>query len=110
MPDTNNLETTASQATGADTTIAILDFWAEWCGICRLIDPVLKRISSHHGNVVLKKINVAEEKELVSKHKVMTLPTLVFVSSDGRELERMSGTMTGKQIEATLSLALGKLA
>jgi thioredoxin 1 len=88
--------------------VTLLDFWADWCGTCRLIDPVVKRVVGDHSGVVLKKINVAEEKEVADRHGVAALPTLVFLGSDGRELGRLSGSMTGKQIEAALSEALNK--
>ena len=88
--------------------VTVLDFWADWCGICRLIDPVVKRVVGGQSGVVLKKINVAEEKDVADRHGVATLPTLVFIAPDGRELGRLSGSMTGKQIEAAISEAKNK--
>lgn len=89
--------------------LTILDFWADWCGICRLIDPVVDRVVSGHSGVVLQKVNVAEQAELAERHHVATLPTLIFLSKDGRELNRLLGSMTGKQIEAAIGNAIGKL-
>ena len=91
------------------TEITILDFWADWCGICRLIDPVVDRIVRGQDRIALKKVNVAEAQDLVDLHKVSALPTLVFLSGDGRELNRLSGSMTGKQIEAAIGSAISKL-
>ena len=88
--------------------ITLLDFWADWCGICRLIDPVVNRVVGGHSGVVLKKINVGEEKDVADRHGVVALPTLVFLAPDGRELGRMSGSMTGKQIEGALNEAMNK--
>ena len=71
----------------AQGQVILLDFWADWCGICRLIDPVVKRVVSGRSGVVLKKINVAEEKDVADRHGVAALPTLVFLApggSDGR--------------------------
>jgi thioredoxin 1 len=90
--------------------LTILDFWADWCGICRLIDPVLDRVVRGEDSVVLRKVNVAEARDMTEMYKVQTLPTLVFLSSDGRELGRLSGTMTGKQIEAALRNAKNEMA
>jgi thioredoxin-like negative regulator of GroEL len=99
---------TESSIPPARGEVTLLDFWADWCGICRLIDPVVKRVVSGHSGVVLKKINVAEEKDVADRHRVAALPTLVFLGPDGRELGRMSGSMTGKQIEASLEDAMNK--
>ncbi|MCZ6663749.1 MAG: thioredoxin family protein, partial [Gammaproteobacteria bacterium] len=100
----------SSQPTSAGARVTILDFWAEWCGICRLIDPVVKRIVDEHDDVGLLKIDVKQERALMDQHDVKGLPTLVFVSSSGQELERLAGTMTGKQIETALADAYDKLA
>ena len=94
------------QRSGGDVTV--LDFWADWCGTCRLIDPVVKRVVGGHSGVVLNKINVGETSDVAERHGVATLPTLVFLASDGRELGRLSGSMTGKQIEAALTEALNR--
>ena len=89
--------------------VTILDFWADWCGICRLIDPVVNRIVRER-EVPLLKVNVEEEAEVAKRHNVIALPTLLFLAEDGRELHRISGSMTGKQIEAALGSALAKAA
>ena len=66
----------------APSELTILDFWADWCGICRLIDPVVSRVASGHIGVVVKKVNVAEQTEMAERHHVAALPTLVFLSKD----------------------------
>jgi thioredoxin-like negative regulator of GroEL len=100
-----------TDATAGDSkaAITILDFWADWCGVCRLIDPVVRRVANGRDGVVLRKVNVVEAREVADSHKVVSLPTLVFLAQDGRELNRISGTMSGKQIEAALDSAFGKL-
>lgn len=85
--------------------ITVIDFWAEWCGVCRMIEPVVERIVGGHDDVTLRKVNVAEDAAMADSMGVRGLPTLVFTAADGRELHRMSGSMTGARIEDGLSRA-----
>lgn len=87
--------------------LMLLDFWGDWCGVCRLIDPVVNRVTRERG-VRLRKVNVAEEPEVAKEHRVVGLPTLVLLAKDGSELNRLSGSVTGKQIDAAITSALGK--
>jgi thioredoxin 1 len=98
-----------SGAATGDGAITVIDFWADWCGVCRLIDPVVGRIVAAHGDVSLRKVNVAEEAEIAERMQVRGLPTLVFTTADGRELHRLSGSMTGARIEAALTQARAAL-
>lgn len=98
-----------SAATDAtDAPITILDFWAEWCGVCRLIDPVVQRIAGARANVTLEKHDIGSDQTLADQHQVKGLPTLIFLAADGRELDRLTGTITGKQIETTLTACQAK--
>jgi thioredoxin 1 len=85
--------------------ITIIDFWAEWCGVCRMIEPVVERVVSAHDDVTLRKVNVVEEAAMADSMGVRALPTLVFTAADGRELHRMSGAMTGARIKDGLLTA-----
>jgi thioredoxin 1 len=60
----------------AKNTITIIDFWAEWCGPCRKVSPILDEISSEY-NVVIGKLNVDEFPEIASKYNVSSIPNMI---------------------------------
>ena len=69
----------------------LLDFWAEWCGPCRMVGPVVEEISKEVvGTAIVGKINVDEEMELAQSFNVMSIPTLVVVK-DGKVVNTTVG-------------------
>ncbi len=71
--------------------IKLLDFWAEWCGPCKFMEPILDELEKElTGKVQIEKINVDENQELTMKHGVLSIPTYI-VTKDGKEVERMVG-------------------
>lgn len=64
---------------------AIIDFYADWCGPCRMMSPVLKSMAEKYkNNIVVYKINVDEEKELAAAFGITSLPTILFVPTSGK--------------------------
>lgn len=57
----------------------LIDFWASWCGPCKMLSPVIDEIAQEIDHVKICKVNVDEEGELAAKFKVMSIPTLVFM-------------------------------
>lgn len=81
---------------------AVLDFYAEWCGPCKMLSPVLEEISDEYaGKVDFYKINVDKEGELASMFRIYSIPTLVFVSMNG-SLSRSQGAMGKKQLKEAI--------
>ena len=73
--------------------LAMVDFWASWCGPCMALSPVIESLAEkYEGKVLVGKVNVDEERELAIRYGVMSGPTVVFLKS-GREFDRKIGTM-----------------
>jgi thioredoxin 1 len=84
-------DTTFDEEIGAATEAVIVDFWAEWCGPCKMIAPVLDEIASEHeGKVRVVKLNVDDNPATARRFEVMSIPTLI-VFKDGAPAKRLVG-------------------
>lgn len=79
----------------------LLDFWAPWCGPCRMVGPILEKIAAERPDVKVGKVNVDEQPELASQFSVMSIPTLV-VMKDGKVANQTVGARPKGQILALL--------
>ncbi|MFU0828139.1 MAG: Thioredoxin [Lachnoclostridium sp.] len=59
----------------------LLDFWASWCGPCRMLSPVIDEIANENASIKVGKINVDEEMELAQKYKIKSIPTLIVMKN-----------------------------
>ncbi len=75
----------------------LLDFWASWCGPCRMVSPIVDEIADEHPEIKVGKINVDEESELATEFKVMSIPSL-FVIKGGEVVNSSVGAKTKNQI------------
>jgi thioredoxin 1 len=77
----------------------LLDFWAQWCGPCRMIGPLIDQLAeSYSGRIKVGKVNVDEENDLAGKHGVVSIPTLVLYK-DGAVVRQSVGALPKQQIE-----------
>lgn len=79
----------------------LLDFWASWCGPCRMVSPVVDEIAEENTDVKVGKVNVDEQRELAAQFNVMSIPTLVVIKN-GKIVNQMVGARPKVQIAAML--------
>ncbi len=79
----------------------LLDFWADWCGPCRMVGPVLEEIAGERTDIKVGKINVDEQRELAAAFQIMSIPTLV-VMRGGKAVNQAVGVRPKQQILAML--------
>ncbi len=84
-------------------TVKLLDFWAEWCGPCRVMNPVLEELEKElAGKVTIEKINVDENQPMSQKYGVMSIPTYI-IEKDGQEVGRKIGVTSKADLMALIN-------
>lgn len=80
----------------------LVDFWAAWCGPCRMVSPIIAQIANEYQNdLKVVKINVDENSELASQYDIMSIPT-VFLFKDGKKVDSMIGARPKQMYEAMI--------
>lgn len=78
--------------------LVLVDFYAEWCGPCKMLSPVLEQINNENENVKVVKVNIDDSRALANYFQIQSIPTLVLLK-DGEFLHRMTGFKPKKVIE-----------
>ena len=96
-------DSTFDEEIGAAESPVVVDFWAEWCGPCKMIAPILEEIAGEQaGKVVIAKLNVDDNPDAARRFDVMSIPTLI-VFRDGQPVKRMVGAKGKGQLLQELS-------
>ena len=80
----------------------LIDFWAPWCGPCRMVSPVVEEIAAERPEIKVGKINVDEQQELARKYRIMSIPSL-YVFKNGEVANKVIGAVPKAHIVAMLS-------
>ncbi len=79
----------------------LVDFWAVWCGPCKMLAPVVEQIANEHSEIKVGKVNVDDEPELAAKYGISSIPTII-VFKNGEAANRSVGFVAKERLEALL--------
>lgn len=99
-----HLTTAEFDAAAGKAPLAMVDFWAPWCGPCQMLGPVMENLADQYkGKALVAKVNVDEEPELARQYRIMSIPTLMVFRS-GELVRRETGGRSKEEIIEMLDL------
>jgi thioredoxin 1 len=103
---TTDLTTQSFEKTVADNEIVFVDFWAAWCGPCRMFAPVYEKVSAKHDDVVFAKVDTEAEQEIAAAAQISSIPTLMAFR-DGIMVFRQAGALGEKDFAGLVDAVKG---
>jgi thioredoxin 1 len=89
-----------------ENTVAMVDFWAEWCGPCRMIGPSVEELSKEYeGKAIIGKLNVDDNPNVASSFGIRSIPTILFFK-DGKQVDKQVGVVPKSELERKLKALL----
>ena len=98
----NTNEASFDKLIASTTKPILIDFYADWCGPCKMLTPILEQLSRDHKDVMVVKINVDDNQNLAAKFAIRSIPTML-IFKDGENKETINGVLTQPQLEAKLN-------
>ena len=83
----------------------VVDFWAPWCGPCRVVSPILEEINNERGDLRVVKLNVDENQEIAVRYEILSIPTMILFKN-GQVAAKVIGALPKARLEAELVPAL----
>ncbi len=101
-----NLSADSFDQTVKSQNLVMVDFWATWCGPCKIIGPVVEELAKEYaGKVTFAKVNTDENPDLASRHSIRGIPTLIFFK-DGKILDQIVGAVPKAQLKSKIESLL----
>lgn len=92
-----------------DSVPAIIDFYADWCGPCKVVAPILEELSEEYGDQLkIYKVNTEVERELAGAFQIRSIPSLLFIPTDGRQPMMQAGALPKSSLKEIIEKELVK--